>query len=85
MDPATLPAAAKAKIAGWLAEEAVDASYTAFVARHLDADDADWRWCCGSQCDPCVQRLGRVVDLARQLLGRPGTAPPGVPLPPGSA
>ena len=65
MDPAALPADATARIAAWLAEEAVDASYVAFVTRYLDADDASWRWCCGSNCDPCVQRLGRVVDRAR--------------------
>jgi len=68
MDPAALPADAAAKIAGWLADEAVDGSYLAFVARHVDADDATWRWCCGSTCDPCVVRLGRVVDRARQTL-----------------
>lgn len=50
-----------------LATEQVDASYLSFVQRHLDADDAGWRWCCGSSCDPCVQRLGRVVDAARSL------------------
>ena len=65
MDPAALPADATARIAAWLAEEAVDASYVAFVTRHLDVADASWRWCCGSNCDPCVQRLGRVVDRAR--------------------
>lgn len=54
-----------ASVQQWLAEEQVDASYAAFVLQHLDAADATWRWCCGSNCDPCVQRLGRVVDRAR--------------------
>lgn len=59
-------------------KEGLDPSYLAFVARHVDADDATWRWCCGSNCDPCVARLGRVVDAARSLLHdrRP---PPGLP------
>lgn len=64
------PADESARIAAWLAEEGIDASYTLFVARHVAADDATWRWCCGSHCDPCVQRLGRVVDRARAALGR---------------
>ncbi len=59
-----------------LAEAGVDASYVAFVARHLDRPDAEWRWCCGSACDPCVNRLGRVVDAVR---ARRGGAPEGMP------
>ena len=73
MDPTALSPAAEATITGLLADENVDASYRAFVARHLDQPDAGWRWCCGSNCDPCVQRLGRVVDRARQALA---IAPP---------
>jgi hypothetical protein len=69
MDPADLPAAASAAIAAALHDEGLDGSYLAFVARHLDANDATWRWCCGSNCDPCVQRLGRAVDRARSALG----------------
>lgn len=69
MEPTSLPAAASAAIADLLAAEQVDASYVAFVARHVDQPDAGWRWCCGSNCDPCVERLGRVVDGARRLLG----------------
>ena len=65
MDPASFAPEAVARIQRWLAEEGVDASYFAFVARHLDADDASWRWCCNSSCDPCVTRLARVVDRAR--------------------
>ncbi|MCB9879550.1 MAG: hypothetical protein H6835_18300 [Planctomycetes bacterium] len=61
-------------------DEGLDPSYTAFVARHVDADDGTWRWCCGSNCDPCVARLGRVVDAARGLLRTRG-APPGLPAP----
>lgn len=49
-------------------DEGLDLSYTVFVVRHVDADDATWRWCCGSNCDPCVERLGRCVDAARRLL-----------------
>lgn len=55
-------------IARLCADAGVDPSYAAFVAQKLDAADASWRWCCGSRCDPCVERLGRVVDGARRLL-----------------
>ncbi|MBL8730272.1 MAG: hypothetical protein JNM25_17775 [Planctomycetes bacterium] len=76
MDPAALTATAAAWIRARLADERVDASYVAFVARHLTEPDANWRWCCGSQCDPCVQALGRVVDAARATLAlRPAEAP----------
>lgn len=78
MDPTALTPAAEATITGLLAEANVDASYRAFVARHLTAPDAGWRWCCGSNCDPCVQRLGHVVDRARQALA---IAPPSPPAP----
>ncbi|MBL8753059.1 MAG: hypothetical protein JNK15_07120 [Planctomycetes bacterium] len=56
-----------AHIAAFLRDENVDASYLQFVLQNVDQPDAAWRWCCGSHCDPCVQRLGRVVDRARQL------------------
>lgn len=69
MEPSDLPPATAARIERLLADESIDGSYLAFVARHVDADDATWRWCCGSNCDPCVARLGRIVDAARQLLG----------------
>lgn len=62
-----------ARVRELLAAEGVDPSYLAFVVRHLAAPDAAWRWCCGSNCDPCVERLGRVVDAARRFAG--GTAP----------
>lgn len=71
MDPAAVPAELAARIRGWLADEGVDASYLAFVARHLDAPDETWRWCCHSHCDPCVTRLGRVVDRARAASANP--------------
>lgn len=57
------------------AKEGVDESYASFVARHLDEEDGSWRWCCGSNCDPCVQALGRAVDRARRELG---IGPPGL-------
>jgi hypothetical protein len=74
MEPSDLSPAASRTIQRLLAEADVDDSYLAFVARHLTADDGTWRWCCGSNCDPCVQRLGRIVDQARQALGL--AAPP---------
>ena len=35
----------------------------------LDRRD-QWRVCCGSNCDPCMLQLGRVVDRVR--LAMPG-------------
>lgn len=74
MDLFDLSPDARRKVTEALEREGVDPSYASFVARHLDADDASWRWCCGSSCDPCVQALGRAVDRARHdlRLGPPG-------------
>jgi hypothetical protein len=80
-----LPADVTAALREALAAERLDPSYEAFVLRHVAADDATWRWCCGSNCDPCVQRLGRVVDAARRALCTSGNTPdarnavPGLP------
>jgi hypothetical protein len=63
-----------ARIADWLRDENVDPSYVRFVELHVDQPDSAWRWCCGSNCDPCVVRLGRVIDRVRQL-PLPGNAP----------
>jgi hypothetical protein len=57
-------------------QEGIDESYASFVARHLDAPDSTWRWCCGSHCDPCVSTLARAVDRARRTLC---IAPQGLP------
>lgn len=81
MEPSSLSSAATATVLGLLADERLDASYLAFVARHLDQPDEGWRWCCGSNCDPCVQRLANVVDRARQALCKPPAPPPGDPRP----
>lgn len=78
--------------AGWhaaidalLAAERLDPSYRAFVLQHADAPDANWRWCCGSHCDPCVERLGRVVDGARRLRPAAPDSREGLPKPAGTA
>jgi len=63
------PAEFVPQVTALLVAERIDPSYLAFVRRHLTEPDATWRWCCGSNCDPCVERLGRVVDAARRLLG----------------
>ena len=81
MDASALPAAAVERLRTLLASELIDESYLAFVARHVDACDSTWRWCCGSNCDPCVQGLGRVVDEARRLLGVEPVCMPGLPKP----
>ena len=57
------------RIRGHLDRERIDLSYVQFVLQHLhDRDDA-WRYCCGSQCDPCAKQLNRVVDAVRCELG----------------
>lgn len=42
-----------------------------FVVMYLDKDPVEWLSCCGSYCDPCVQTIGRAVERAREVLGRP--------------
>ena len=69
MDPAALDADTAAWIRSRLRDEGVDDSYFVFVVRHLVLPDVGWRWCCSSNCDPCVNALGRVVDAARTRLG----------------
>lgn len=48
-------------------QSGIDPSCAQFAMQHIDKPDQDWRWCCGSNCDPCVETLGRLVDLARKL------------------
>lgn len=57
----------QAEVVRLLEGEHIDPSYLVFVLRHLHEPDANWRWCCGSHCDPCVEGLGRVVDAARRF------------------
>ena len=47
-----------------------DASWAGAVRRLFDAEDEQWRNCCGSQCDPCVEDLARVLERARALLAQ---------------
>ena len=69
VEPTDLSPDQRRAVIALLQAEQLDPSYFAFVARHLDAADRGWRWCCGSNCDPCVTKLGRVVDAARRELG----------------
>jgi hypothetical protein len=50
-------------------QNGLDPGYVQFALQHLRLPDDDWRWCCGSNCDPCVETLGRLVDLGRKLRG----------------
>lgn len=68
MAPTTRPAEHGAILRA-LDEEGLDPMYDGVVRRYLQRDDDAWRVCCGSLCDPCVLRLGRVVDRVRELLG----------------
>lgn len=61
-----------AQIERELARERVDAGYVLVIRDYL-SDPADaWRQCCGSNCDPCILRLGVVVDRLRRLGYGPG-------------
>ncbi|MGE3172765.1 MAG: hypothetical protein AB7O97_09065 [Planctomycetota bacterium] len=64
-------------LAGQFLHEGVDPGYLQFVLQHLRRPDAQWRWCCDSNCDPCVKQLGRLVDLARRHLGIAAPREPG--------
>ncbi len=78
MDLFDLPPDDRRALAEICAKEGVDESYASFVAKHLDAADKTWRWCCSSNCDPCVTQLGRAVDPARARLNVwPDDAPGG--------
>ena len=57
------------RLAEQFLHEGIDTSYLRFVMEHIQRPDDGWRWCCGSNCDPCVEQLGRLVDSARRLLG----------------
>lgn len=59
----------EASIQRHLDQHGVDPSYQAFVRQHLQVPDVKWRFCCSSMCDPCVKRLGAVVDAVRRDLG----------------
>ncbi len=50
-------------------QKGLDPGYVQFALQHRQKPDDDWRWCCGSNCDPCVEVLGRLVDHARKLTG----------------
>lgn len=57
------------RAAALLEERGIDRSYAAFVAQHLRDFTDGWRWCCSSNCDPCVQGLAAVVDQVRTEFG----------------
>jgi len=44
-------------------------SQRGFVVAYLHRDPAEWMSCCGSYCDPCVLKIGRAVEKARDELG----------------
>jgi len=73
MDLFALPPEDREVLVAACVKQGLDESYASFVAQHLDAADDSWRWCCGSNCDPCVQQLARAVDQARSDLRLPPT------------
>jgi hypothetical protein len=55
-----------------LAQAGVHPAYREAVRRCAEEPDEQWRFCCGSSCDPCVQQIGRAVDAYRERRPRPG-------------
>ena len=55
-------------------ENQLDPAYRDMVVDLLDTPADEWPRCCGSDCDPCVVTLSRVVTRVRHLAGtsRPG-------------
>ncbi len=51
-----------------LAEMGLDPTYRSSIRRLHDCGNDQWRNCCGSGCDPCVETLGRAVDRVRTIV-----------------
>jgi len=61
--------ALEAELRAHCLRDGIDPGCVQFAMQHLDKPDDEWRWCGGSNCDPCVETLGRLVDLGRKLRG----------------
>jgi hypothetical protein len=48
-----------------LTQAGIHPAYREAVRRYAAEPDAQWRYCCGSSCDPCVEQIGRAVDAYR--------------------
>ena len=48
-----------------LTEAGIHPAYREAVRRYAAEPDEQWRYCCGSSCDPCVEQIGRAVDAYR--------------------
>lgn len=57
-----------------LAQAGIHPAYREAVRRCVDEPDDQWRFCCGSSCDPCVEQIGRAVDAYRSHLAASGRA-----------
>jgi hypothetical protein len=57
-------------VRGALEDVGVHRSYARTVRALLLRSDEQWRVCCGSGCDPCVETLARAVAAARERLAR---------------
>jgi hypothetical protein len=47
----------------------LDESHHGYIRTYLHQSPAEWMFCCGSACDPCVLTIRRAVDKAREVLG----------------
>jgi hypothetical protein len=51
-----------------LRENHLDESYRSSVRRYVAMTGDQWRVCCGSGCDPCIEPIARAVDQVRRSL-----------------
>lgn len=65
--PQTLPEPSEDHVRRALAENQLKPGDRGNLLRFYQRTDDGWRNCCGSACDPCVDRLGRAVDQLRAL------------------
>ncbi|MCC6672916.1 MAG: hypothetical protein IT458_17765 [Planctomycetes bacterium] len=55
-------------VAAALRECGLPPSYHDTVRQHVTSGSEEWRVCCGSGCDPCVEQIARAVVRAQALL-----------------
>jgi hypothetical protein len=60
-------AALEADIQSALRDNVLSEEYAGLIHQLLEQPAEDWPRCCGSDCDPCVTALARVVLRVRRL------------------
>ena len=52
-----------------MAEAGVERGFRRSLGDLIARDDDEWRLCCGSGCEPCVELLAKIVDRVREECG----------------